>query len=86
MSIDVPPPRRRRQPDYGGWPTRPRITAALIALWALMLAETVENLGGELRRDVKRPTGPTLGGGVVLVEGPVRDRGPNLQHQMSALR
>jgi hypothetical protein len=35
---------------------------------------------------VKRPTGPTLGGGVVLVEGPVRDRGPNLQHQMSALR
>jgi len=38
MSIDVPPPRRRRQPDYGGWPPRPRITAALIALWSLLLA------------------------------------------------
>jgi hypothetical protein len=38
MSIDVPPPRRRGQPDYAGWPPRPRITAALITLWALLLA------------------------------------------------
>ena len=44
MSIDVPPPRRRSQPDDGGWPPRPRITAALIALWSLMLACPVSML------------------------------------------
>ncbi len=44
MSIYFPPPRRRKQPDWEGWPPRPRITPALIALWSLLLAGPVSML------------------------------------------
>src|SRR5271165_7666441 len=42
--------------------------------------------GGDLRSMVKRTTGPSLRVGMVLVEGSVQDRGPDLEHQMRPSR
>ena len=41
MNVDYPSPRRRRHYDYGGWPPRPRVTAAVVVLCSVMVASPI---------------------------------------------